>query len=142
MIARVLYICLAAILLMGAVLVTGCTPEPVITTATETLPPETVTTTATETLPPETIIATVTRTTTILPQPTIPNQIAAGITVTEANELIQDNIDNPEFIIIDVRTPEERAVSYIDGSILLDWNAGVFEAEIESFDRCSTYLLY
>ncbi|MCJ7769300.1 MAG: rhodanese-like domain-containing protein, partial [Dehalococcoidales bacterium] len=76
------------------------------------------------------------------PQPTIPNQITEGIAVAEAYAMIQDNINNPEFVIIDVRRPEERAVSYIEGSILLDWSGGVFAAEIESFDRCNTYLLY
>ncbi len=130
---RVFYACLAVVLISGAIFVTACTPDPVTITQTVTA-----TSTTTETLPPETI----TRTTTLLPEPTIPNQIAEGITVTESNSLIQANKDNPEFIIIDVRTPEERSLSYIEGSILLDWNAGIFEAEIQTFDRCNTYLLY
>ena len=137
-ITRTLYVFLATILVVGAIFVTGCTPEPVTTTAT-------ITTTATETLPPETITTTetTTRTTTFLPEPTIPFQTVERLTVTEANALIQANTDNPEFILLDIRTPEERSVSYIgEDSILLDWNAGTFEAEIESFDRCATYLLY
>jgi len=133
LVTRISYVCLAVALLAGATFATACTPDPVTTTRTITA-----TSTTTETLPPETI----TRTTTFLPEPTIPNQIAEGITVTEANSLIQANKDNPEFVVIDVRTPEERSLSYIEGSILLDWNAGIFEAEIQSFDRCNTYLLY
>lgn len=132
-ITRILYVCLATVIVAGAVFVAGCTSEPVTTTAT-------ITTTQTETLPPET--TTITRTTTLLPEPTIPFQIAEGITVIEANAMIQANLDNPEFVVIDVRTPDERAVSYIAGSILLDWNSGAFEAVVESLDRCTTYLLY
>ena len=119
-ITRVLYVCLVAIIVTGVVLIASCTPEPVTTTVT-------LTKTATETLSP---------------QPTIPNQITEGITVAEAYSMIQDNEDNPEFVIIDIRTPEERAISYIEGSILLNWNKGVFQAEVESLDRCTTYLLY
>lgn len=56
--------------------------------------------------------------------------------------MVQDNIDNPKFVIIDVRTPEERAVSYVEGSINLDWNGGVFESEVGSLDKGDMYLLY
>lgn len=136
-ITRAFYVCFATILVVGAVFVTGCTPEPVTTTLTNTT---TATTTATETV---TTTETVTRTSTLLPEPTIPFQIAEGITVIEANAMIQANMDNPDFVLIDVRTPEERAVSYIgENSIHVDWNAGTFEAEVESWDRCKTYLLY
>jgi hypothetical protein len=126
---------------LGAVFVASCTPEPVTTTRTITT---TAVATTTETPPPEssTTTDTVTNTTTLLPQTTIPNQITEGITVAEALEMIVENIDNPDFVLLDIRTPEERAVSYIEGSILVDWNAGDFEAEVESWDRCKTYLLY
>ena len=136
-ITRALYVCLATIIVAGAVFVTGCTPEPVTTTVTNT-------TTATETLPPETITTTetITRTSTLLPEPTIPFQVAEGIDVTAANAMIQANLDNPDFVLLDVRRPEEFAESNIEGSILLDWSGGVFAAEVESLDRCKTYLLY
>jgi len=127
-ITRVLYVCLATVIVAGAVFVAGCTPEPVTTTAT-------VTTTQTETI-------TTTRTTTLLPEPTIPFQIAEGITVIEANAMIQANIDNPEFVVIDIRTPEERAVSYIEGSILINFYDEDFATQLQALDRCTTYLLY
>ena len=134
-ITGIISVCLVAIILAGAIIVAGCTPEQVTTTVA-------LTATTTETLPPETIVTTATKTVTLLPEPSIPNQITEGITATEAFNMIQANLNNPEFVIIDVRTPEERSVSYIEGSILLDWNGGVFAAEVESLDRCTTYLLY
>jgi hypothetical protein len=139
---RALYVCLATILVAGAVFVTGCTSEPETTTRTVTA---TATTTATETLPPETITSTetVTRTSTLLPEPTIPFQIAEGITVTEANAMIQANIGNEDFVLLDIRTPDERAVSYIgEDSVLLDFFSDDFAAEVEKLDRCKTYVLY
>jgi rhodanese-related sulfurtransferase len=123
---------LITVLVFSAVFAIGCTPEPVTTT-------QTVTSTTTAT---ETITETVTRTTTFLPEPTIPNQTAEDLSVTEAYDMIQANIDNPDFVIIDVRTPEEYAISYIEGSALLDLNGGVFEVEVKALDRCTTYLLY
>jgi hypothetical protein len=127
-ITRILYVCLATVIVAGAVFVAGCTPEPITTTAT-------ITTTQTETI-------TTTRTTTLLPEATIPFQIAEGITVTEANAMIQANIDNPEFVVIDVRTPDERAVSYIEGSILINFYDEDFATQLQALDRCTTYLLY
>ena len=137
-ITRTLYVCLATILVVGAVFVTGCTPEPVTTTVTNT-------TTATETLPPETVTTTetVTRTSTLLPEPTIPFQIAERLTVNQCNDMIQANIDNPDFVLLDIRTPEERAISYIgEDSILINFYDEDFAAQVEQLDRCKTYLLY
>ena len=136
-ITRALYVCLATILVVGAVFVTGCTPEPVTTTLTNTT---TATTTATETV---TTTETVTRTSTLLPEPTIPFQIVERLTVTESNAMIQANIGNPDFVLLDIRTPEERAISYIgEDSILINFYDEDFAAQLQSLDRCKTYLLY
>ena len=137
-ITRALYVCLATIIVAGAVFVTGCTPEPVTTTVTNT-------TTATETLPPETITTTetITRTSTLLPEPTIPFQIVERLTVTESNAMIQANTGNEDFVLLDIRTPEERAISYIgEDSILINFYDEDFAAQLEALDRCKTYLLY
>ena len=136
-ITRALYVCLATILVVGAVFVTGCTPEPVTTTLTNTT---TATTTATETV---TTTETVTRTSTLLPEPTIPFQIVERLTVTESNAMIQANIGNPDFVLLDIRTPEERAISYIgEDSILINFYDEDFAAQVEQLDRCKAYLLY
>jgi hypothetical protein len=139
---RTLYVCLVAILVLGSFFATGCASEPETTTRTVTA---TSTTTETETLPPETLVSTetVTRTSTLLPEPTIPFQVAEGITVTEAYDMIQANIGNPDFVLLDIRTPGERAISYIgEDSVLLDFFSDDFATEVEKLDRCKTYLLY
>ncbi len=71
-----------------------------------------------------------------------PTQIIENITPQEAFTLIQDNQDNPDFAIIDVRTPEEVAGGYIEGAINIDFYAETFEAELGILDKSKKYLIY
>ena len=71
-----------------------------------------------------------------------PTQIIEDISVEEAYNLIEENKDNPDFTIIDVRTPEEYASGYIEDSVLIDINGDVFEAKIGELDKDGKYLIY
>ena len=44
--------------------------------------------------------------------------------------------------VIDVRTPEEYALGYIKGAILIDYKASDFQATISALNRNVTYLIY
>ena len=44
--------------------------------------------------------------------------------------------------VIDVRTPEEYALGYIEGAILIDYKASDFQASISALNRNITYLIY
>ena len=44
--------------------------------------------------------------------------------------------------VIDVRTPEEYALGYIEGAILIDYKASDFQACISALNRNITYLIY
>ena len=44
--------------------------------------------------------------------------------------------------VIDVRTPEEYALGYIEGAILIDYKAADFHASISALNRNVTYLIY
>ena len=44
--------------------------------------------------------------------------------------------------VIDVRTPEEYALGYIEGAILIDYKASDFQASISALNRNVTYLIY
>ena len=130
---------LAIILLLGVISVTGCTPEPLtVTYSTSSM----VTTTATETLPAVTITKTATETTTLTPQVTVPNQIAWDVTVAEAYAMVQENVDNPDYIILDVRTPEEHAEGYIEGSALVDMRSDTWLTTMSALDKDKIYLIY
>jgi rhodanese-related sulfurtransferase len=69
-------------------------------------------------------------------------QINDDITAEEAYSLIQENLNNPDFMIIDVRTPDEYASGHIENSVLININGDDFEAKIGELDREGTYLVY
>jgi rhodanese-related sulfurtransferase len=69
-------------------------------------------------------------------------QIAEDITTEEAFNLIQANQQNPEFIIIDVRTPGEFAQGHIENAINIDFYSEAFGNYIEVLNRNHSYLIY
>ena len=71
-----------------------------------------------------------------------PTQIIENITPQEAFNLIQDNENNPDFVIIDVRTPEEFASEHIENAINLDYRSETFRDELNKLDKGKTYLIY
>jgi len=68
-------------------------------------------------------------------------QMIEDITPKEALALIQANKGNPNFIIIDVRTPEEYRTEHIEGAINIDYSEA-FKTKIANLDKTKTYLIY
>ncbi len=77
---------------------------------------------------------------TITPQ--TPTQTMENVTSAEAFTLIQNNQNNPDFIILDVRTPEEFADGHIEEAINLDFYSETFRDELDNLDKNQTYLIY
>lgn len=73
-------------------------------------------------------------------QPT--TEDASVITVEEAFDLIQDNRDNPNFIIIDVRTASEYVLGHIEKAINIDYEADDFNQTVNHLDKDKTYIVY
>jgi len=71
-----------------------------------------------------------------------PTQIIETITPQEASTLIQDNKDNPDFVILDVRTPKEFAEEHIENAINIDYHSETFWDELNKLDKDKTYLIY
>ena len=69
-------------------------------------------------------------------------QIFKDVTAQEASNLIQQNKGNPDFQIIDVRTPEEFNDGHIENAILIDFYSEDFKDEIAQLDREKTYFVY
>ncbi len=69
-------------------------------------------------------------------------QILEDVTPQEAYTSIQENQDNPDFVIIDVRTPEEFTEGYIEGAINIDFYSETFADELDILDKNKTYLIY
>jgi rhodanese-related sulfurtransferase len=68
----------------------------------------------------------------------------SGITISPslAYALILENESNADFVILDVRTPEEYATEHIAESFLLDFYADDFEDELDKLDKSRMYLVY
>jgi len=69
-------------------------------------------------------------------------QMIKDITPKEALALIQANKGNPNFIIIDVRTPREYRAEHIKGAINIDYYSEAFKTKIANLDKTKTYLIY
>jgi rhodanese-related sulfurtransferase len=64
------------------------------------------------------------------------------ITAPDAYNLIQQNISNPNFIIIDVRTADEFNSGHIAGAINIDYESAQFTADVSLLDKTNQYLVY
>ena len=69
-------------------------------------------------------------------------QIIEDVTAQEAFTLIQNNRDNTDFVVIDVRTPEEFAEGHVENAININFRSENFRDEIDRLDKDKTYLIY
>ena len=64
------------------------------------------------------------------------------VTVQEAYALIMDNKGNGNFIILDVRTPQEYVSGHLEDAINIDYYSPTFQESLATLDKDKTYLLY
>jgi rhodanese-related sulfurtransferase len=64
------------------------------------------------------------------------------ITAPDAYTLIQHNLNNPGFIVIDVRTLTEFNAGHIAGAINIDYESPQFTADVSKLDKNKQYLVY
>jgi rhodanese-related sulfurtransferase len=72
----------------------------------------------------------------------IATRVFIDITPQQALNLIQNNQGNPDFVIIDVRTPEEFAQGHIANAINLNYQSETFRDELNKLDKDKNYLVY
>jgi rhodanese-related sulfurtransferase len=60
----------------------------------------------------------------------------------DAYELIQQNKRNPDFVLIDIRTPEEFMSGYIEGAVNINYHDNDFIEKLDKLDKNKTYLIY
>lgn len=61
---------------------------------------------------------------------------------TEAYALIRMNRGNPNFVVLDVRTPEEFMTGHIQGAVNIDVNGSRFRDAVGKLDPEKTHLVY
>lgn len=59
-----------------------------------------------------------------------------------AYDLIQKNKNNPDFVVLDVRTPGEFEDGHIEGAVNIDLSSGGFKTELQGLDKKKTYFVY
>jgi rhodanese-related sulfurtransferase len=57
-------------------------------------------------------------------------------------DLIEKNKDNPQFVILDVRGPDEHGQGHVKDSILIELQSPDFKSKLEELDKDKTYLVY
>jgi rhodanese-related sulfurtransferase len=62
-----------------------------------------------------------------------------NVDVAQAKQLIANN---PNLVLLDVRTPEETKEGMIDNAIEIDFYNSNFETEINKLDKTKSYLVY
>ncbi len=60
----------------------------------------------------------------------------------EAFTILEKNRDNPDYVILDVRTPEEYDKGHIENALLLNSKTSDFEDELERMDKTKKYFVY
>ena len=60
----------------------------------------------------------------------------------DADQLLEDNSGSGDFVILDIRTPEEFNAGRIAGSINIDFYEANFASELDKLDKDKTYFVY
>lgn len=60
----------------------------------------------------------------------------------QAQRMIRENRDNPDFVILDVRTPAEFEEGHLQGAVNIDYYAEDFRERIGDLQHGGTYLIY
>lgn len=69
-------------------------------------------------------------------------QIFEKITAEEAKRLIEERKEDPNFIVIDIRTPEEYAQGHLPGAVNLNFYSESFREDLNRLERDKVYLIY
>lgn len=64
---------------------------------------------------------------------------ATQVDAATASNLIEDN---PDLLILDIRTPEEVANGTLPEATVIDFYSPTFQQEIDALDRTASYLVY
>ena len=64
------------------------------------------------------------------------------ITAPYVQNLIQQNRNNPEFVIVDVRTAGEFNTGHISGAVNIDYTSAQFASDVSLLDKSKQYLIY
>jgi rhodanese-related sulfurtransferase len=67
---------------------------------------------------------------------------AQSISPREFKQLLDKRSDDPDVVVLDIRTPREFKTGHIRGAQLLDYYSSDFVEKLKRLDREKTYLVY
>jgi rhodanese-related sulfurtransferase len=70
------------------------------------------------------------------------NENFGNINVETARQMIEENKNNPDFVLLDTRTPREFERSRIEGAQFYNYSSREFWDQIKNLDKSKTYLVY
>lgn len=68
--------------------------------------------------------------------------IVINVSAQEAHTLMQEKADDPNFKILDVRTPDEYNSGHVERAINIDYNSDTFRDMVSALDKAGEYLVY
>jgi rhodanese-related sulfurtransferase len=71
-----------------------------------------------------------------------PGQVIESIIPEEAYYIIKDSKERCDFVILDIRTPDEYARQRIENAINIDYHSETFEKDLDKLDKEKTYIIY
>ncbi len=74
--------------------------------------------------------------------PTQAGAPSGDVTIPQAQALLQQKSGQSDFVILDVRTPEEFAEGHLANAVNINVLATSFTAQVTALDRTKTYLVY
>ena len=70
------------------------------------------------------------------------NSAHQDLTAPQFRQMLDEQQDNTDVVLLDIRTPGEYKTGHIRGSVLLDYYASDFVDKLKALDREKTYLVY
>jgi rhodanese-related sulfurtransferase len=74
--------------------------------------------------------------------PVVQGQIFEDLTAIQADSLIMANTDNPDFVVLDVRTPGEYDPQHLEGAINRDYYDSDFDQQLNVLPKHKKYLIH
>lgn len=73
---------------------------------------------------------------------TLADTIYANITVTQAKDTIAAHTNDPWFVILDVRRPDEYVIKHLPEGVMLNFSSSDFATQLATLNRNKTYLIH
>jgi rhodanese-related sulfurtransferase len=65
-----------------------------------------------------------------------------NVTIDEGRALVEENRNNPDFVVVDVRTGAEFMEGHLENALNFDIYSATFKEDIGVLDRAKTYFVY